>query len=126
MKLDPRARYQKTHEWARQEDNLIVVGITDYAQDTLNDVVYVEHPQVGATIARGEIFGVVESVKAASDLYMPVSGQIAAVNEALEDQPELVNDDPYRAGWFIKLAPSNLAEWDELLTPEAYEASIEV
>jgi glycine cleavage system H protein len=123
MNLDSNARYQKTHEWARKEGDLIVVGITDFAQDELNDVVYVEHPKVGATLARGAAFGVVESVKAASDLYMPLSGEIIAVNEALEDTPELVNDDPYGEGWFIKIAPSDLSEWDELLAPEAYTAS---
>ncbi len=122
MKLDSNARYQESHEWARKEGDLIVVGITDYAQDSLNDVVYVEHPEVGTTLSKGEIFGVVESVKAASDLYMPVSGEIVEVNEALEDTPELVNDGPYGDGWFIKIAPSNSAEWDELLTPQAYEA----
>lgn len=122
MKLDPNARYQESHEWARKEEDLIVVGITDYAQDSLNDVVYVEQPEVGTTLSKGEIFGVVESVKAASDVYMPVSGEIVEVNETLEDTPELVNDDPYGAGWLIKIAPGNPAEWDELLTPEAYEA----
>jgi glycine cleavage system H protein len=126
MKLDQTAKYQTSHEWARQEDGLVVVGISDFAQDELNDVVYVEFPQVGQTIAKGEVFGVVESVKAASDLYMPVSGEIAAVNEALEDEPELVNDDPYGQGWFIKIKPSNLSgEWDSLLAPEAYQASTE-
>ena len=125
MKLDPNAKYQESHEWARKEDDLIVDGITDYAQDNLNDIVYVEYPEVRAKLAKGEVFGVVESVKAASDLYMPVSGEIVEVNEALEDTPELVNDDPYGGGWFIKIAPNNLSEWDDLLTHEAYEASIE-
>jgi glycine cleavage system H protein len=125
MKLDTTARYQKSHEWARKEGDLIVVGISDYAQDSLNDVVYVEAPTVGDSLKRGEVFGVVESVKAASDLYMPMSGEIVAVNEALEDTPELVNDDPYGDGWFIKLAPSDPGQWDDLLTPDAYEASAE-
>jgi glycine cleavage system H protein len=125
MKLDTTARYQKSHEWARKEGDLIVVGISDYAQDSLNDVVYVEAPTVGDSLKRGEVFGVVESVKAASDLYMPMSGEIVAVNEALEDTPELVNDDPYGDGWFIKIAPSDPGQWDDLLTPDAYEASAE-
>jgi len=125
MKLDAKAKYQKTHEWARKEGELIVVGITDYAQDSLNDVVYVEHPEVGTTLNKGEVFGVVESVKAASDLYMPISGEVVEVNEVLEDTPELVNDDPYEAGWLIKIAPSDVAQWDALLSPEDYEASVE-
>jgi glycine cleavage system H protein len=125
MKLDTTARYQKSHEWARKEGDLIVVGISDYAQDSLNDVVYVEAPTVGDSLKRGEVFGVVESVKADSDLYMPMSGEIVAVNEALEDTPELVNDDPYGDGWFIKIAPSDPGQWDDLLTPDAYEASAE-
>ncbi|MFQ5578047.1 MAG: glycine cleavage system protein GcvH [Anaerolineae bacterium] len=124
MKLDPNARYQASHEWARPEGDLFVIGITDYAQDSLSDVVYVEFPAVGDTFSKGDVFGVVESVKAASDLYMPLSGQIEAVNELLEDQPELVNEDPYDKAWFIKVAPANPAEWDELMTPEEYEQSI--
>lgn len=124
MKLDPKARYAETHEWARQEGNLIVCGISDHAQEELSDVVYVELPEVGDALARGEVFGVVESVKAASDLYMPMGGEIVAVNDALADSPELVNEDPYGQGWMIKFEPSELAEWDDLLPPEAYEASI--
>ena len=124
MKLDPNARYQETHEWARKEGDLIVVGITDYAQESLSDVVYVELPAVGDTLKRGDVFGVVESVKAASDLYMPVSGEVVEINEKLDDQPELVNEDPFGEAWMLKVAPSDPAEWDSLLTPEAYEASI--
>jgi glycine cleavage system H protein len=124
MKLDPKARYAKTHEWARKEGNVIVCGISDHAQEELSDVVYVELPEVGDTFDRGEAFGVVESVKAASDLYMPMGGEIAAVNEALADSPELVNEDAYGEGWLIKFEPSDLGEWDDLLTPEAYAASI--
>jgi len=124
MKLDSNARYQETHEWARKEGDLIVVGITDYAQESLSDVVYVELPAVGDTLKRGDVFGVVESVKAASDLYMPVSGEVVEINEKLEDQPELVNEDPFGEAWMMKVAPSDPAEWDSLLTPEAYEASI--
>jgi glycine cleavage system H protein len=124
MKLDPKARYAETHEWARKEGNLIVCGISDHAQEELSDVVYVELPEVGDTFDRGEAFGVVESVKAASDLYMPMGGEIAAVNEVLADSPELVNEDAYGEGWLIKFEPSDLGEWDDLLTPEAYEAAI--
>jgi glycine cleavage system H protein len=121
MKLDANAKYQDTHEWARQEDDIFVCGITDYAQDSLSDVVFVELPEVGAVINRGEIFGVVESVKAASDLYIPMSGEIVEVNEKLEDEPELVNQDPYGQGWMIKLKPSDLSQWDELLSGAEYE-----
>ncbi|MBI1880274.1 MAG: glycine cleavage system protein GcvH [Chloroflexi bacterium] len=121
MKLDPTAKYQESHEWARQEGDLIVCGITDHAQDSLSDVVYVELPEVGSSLNRGEVFGVVESVKAASDLYMPMSGEIVAINEALADEPEVINSDPYRAGWMIKIKPSNPSEWDSLLSGDDYE-----
>ena len=121
MKLDASAKYQKTHEWARQEGDLIVCGITDYAQDSLSDVVYVELPEVGAVLDQGDIFGVVESVKAASDLYIPMSGKIVEANEKLEDEPELVNEDAYGAGWMIKFKPSDLSQWDGLLSGQEYE-----
>lgn len=121
MKLDPTAKYQQSHEWARQEGDLIVCGITDHAQDSLSDVVYVELPDIGSVLNQGEVFGVVESVKAASDLYMPVSGEIIEINEALADTPETVNTDPYRAGWMIKIKPSNPNEWDSLLSGDEYE-----
>lgn len=121
MKLDPNAKYQDTHEWARQEGDLIVCGITDHAQDSLSDVVYVELPEVGATLSKGDIFGVVESVKAASDLYIPMSGEIVEINENLEDTPEIVNDDPYGEGWMIKFKPSDPGEWDSLLSGEDYQ-----
>ncbi len=121
MKIDPQCRYTKSHEWARKEDDLIVIGITDYAQQTLSDIVYVELPEEGDEITKGEAFGVVESVKAASDIYAPVSGEVVAVNEKLEDEPELVNSDPFGEGWLIKVRPADAGEMDELLTPEAYE-----
>jgi glycine cleavage system H protein len=124
MKLDPQARYADSHEWARKEGDEIVVGITDYAQESLSDIVYVELPEVGDSLERGESFGVVESVKAASDLYMPVGGEILAVNSELEDAPELVNQDSYGVGWMIRVAPSDPAEFDELMEGEAYEAFV--
>ena len=126
MKLDKQAKYQESHEWARQEGELMVCGISDHAQESLSDVVYVEFPEVGDTLSQGETFGVVESVKAASDLYMPLSGEIVAVNEQLEDEPELVNSDPYGEGWLIKFKPSDLSEWDSLLSPAEYEKVVEV
>jgi len=119
--LDPNAKYQETHEWARKEGDVIVCGITDHAQDSLSDVVYVELPSVGDTLSKGDVFGVVESVKAASDLYMPMSGEITDVNQALEDEPETINSDPYGAGWMIKFTPSDPAEWDTLLSGEDYQ-----
>ena len=125
MNLDANAKYQDTHEWSRQEGDLIVCGITDHAQDSLSDVVYVELPDVGASLNKGDIFGVVESVKAASDLYMPMGGEIVEINEALEDEPEVINDDPFGTGWMIKFRPSDPGEWDALLSGEAYEKAVE-
>ncbi|MEM7342865.1 MAG: glycine cleavage system protein GcvH [Chloroflexota bacterium] len=125
MKLDDSAKYQDTHEWARKEGDLIATGITDHAQDSLSDVVFVEMPNVGDTLAKGDIFGVVESVKAASDLYMPMSGKIVEINEALEDEPEIVNDDPFGAGWMIKFEPSDPNQWDQLMSGENYKAGVE-
>ena len=125
MNLDANARYQDTHEWARQEGDLIVCGITDHAQDSLSDVVYVELPEVGAVMEQGDIFGVVESVKAASDLYIPMSGKIVEVNDKLEDEPELVNADAYGQGWMIKFKPSDPGQWDGLLTGEGYQKAVE-
>ena len=124
MNLDANARYAESHEWTRKDGDLIVCGITDHAQEELSDVVYVELPEVGATFAKGAQFGVIESVKAASDLYIPMGGEITEVNENLEDSPEIVNDDPYGQGWMIKFKPSDPSEWDSLLTPEGYEASV--
>jgi glycine cleavage system H protein len=124
MKLDPEARYAKTHEWARKEGDEIVCGISDHAQESLSDVVYVELPEVGDTLEKGEPFGVVESVKAASDLYMPMGGEITGVNEALEDTPELVNQDPYGEGWMIRFFPSNPAEFDDLMDADDYETFV--
>jgi glycine cleavage system H protein len=124
MNLDPNARYVVSHEWARKEGDLIVCGITDHAQEELSDVVYVELPEVGATLAKDAQFGVIESVKAASDLYIPMGGEIVEVNDTLEDSPEIVNEDPYGQGWMIKFKPSDPGEWDSLLTPEGYEAAV--
>lgn len=124
MKLDPQARYARSHEWARKAGDEIVCGITDHAQESLSDVVYVELPEVGDTFDREDTFGVVESVKAASDLYLPMGGEISAVNEALEDTPELVNQDPYGKGWMVRLRPSDPAEFDDLMDGAAYEAYV--
>ena len=113
--------YTAEHEWVRKEgDDLLVFGITDYAQASLGDITFVELPEVGATLGRGDSFGVVESVKAASDLYAPVSGEVVEVNEALESGPDQVNSDPYGEGWLIKVKLSDAAELSELLDPKAY------
>jgi len=124
MKLDPKARYAKTHEWVRQDGDEVVCGISDHAQESLSDIVYVELPEEGDAFEKGDAFGVVESVKAASDLLMPIGGEITAVNEALENTPELVNQDPYGEGWMIRFAPSNPAEFDELMDVEVYETFV--
>lgn len=124
MKLDSEARYADSHEWARKDGDEFVVGITDYAQESLSDVVYVELPEIGDVLERHESFGVVESVKAASDLYMPVGGEIVATNAELEDAPELINDDPYGAGWMIRIKPSDPAQFDDLLDGDGYAAAV--
>ena len=114
--------YAATHEWAKQdEEGLIVVGISDHAQDALGDIVYVELPEVGQQIVAGEEAGVVESVKAASDIYAPVSGAVEEINEALEDSPETVNQDPYGDGWFFKLKVTDERELDDLLDADGYQ-----
>ncbi len=116
-------KYASSHEWARlEEDGTVTVGISDHAQDSLGDVVYVETPEVGQTLSAGEEAGVVESVKAASDIYAPISGEVIAVNEALEDEPETVNSSPYDDGWFFKIKPSDEGELDKLLDADAYKA----
>lgn len=125
MKLDPTVRYTETHEWARPEGDEFVVGISDYAQSELPDVMRVELPDVGDTLTKGEAFGVVETVKAAAEIFAPLSGEVTALNEALEATPELVNQDSYGAGWMIRLKASNPAEWDQLLDGEAYTKVVE-
>ncbi|WGL15947.1 glycine cleavage system protein GcvH [Microbulbifer bruguierae] len=116
-------KYASSHEWARlEEDGTVTVGISDHAQDALGDVVYVETPEVGQVLTAGEEAGVVESVKAASDIYSPISGEVVAVNGALEDEPETVNSSPYDDGWFFRIKPSDESELDKLLDAEAYKA----
>ena len=120
MEFDATVLYQKSHEWIRVDGDEAVIGISDYAQSELNDVVYVELPEVGDTLDKGDEFGSVESVKAASELYMPAGGEIIAVNEALEDTPELVNSSPYADGWLVKLRPTDPQTLDELMDADAY------
>ncbi|RMF14408.1 MAG: glycine cleavage system protein GcvH [Gammaproteobacteria bacterium] len=114
-------KYASTHEWVRlEEGGIAVVGITDHAQAALGDIVFVETPEVGTTVAAGDEAGVVESVKAASDIYAPIAGEVVEVNAALEDAPETVNNDPYGDGWFFKLKVSDPSELDALLDADAY------
>ena len=114
-------KYAATHEWARlEEDGTVSVGISDHAQSALGDVVYIEAPELGLTVSAQEEAGVVESVKAASDIYAPIGGTVCAVNDALTDVPETVNQDPYGDGWFFKLTPNDPADLDELLDAECY------
>jgi glycine cleavage system H protein len=115
-------QYTKSHEWVRMEGDTATIGITDHAQDELGDVVFVELPEEGATFDAGESFGTVESVKAVSDLYTPVGGEVVEVNSALEDAPENINEDPYGEGWIVKLRTTDGAD---LLSPEEYEKVIE-
>ncbi|MGD2099629.1 MAG: glycine cleavage system protein GcvH [Desulfobacterales bacterium] len=113
-------RYAKSHEWARTETDTIKIGITDYAQDQLGDIVFVELPEVGDTFDQGEEFGTVESVKAVSELYMPIAGEVVAINDTLEDAPEKVNNTPYGDGWMLEVKPDNPAEMDGLMDHNAY------
>ncbi|MGB5325144.1 MAG: glycine cleavage system protein GcvH [Pseudomonadales bacterium] len=119
-------RYASSHEWVRvEEDGTVTVGITDHAQDQLGDVVYVELPEVGDTLAAGDEAGVVESVKAASDVYAPITGEVIEINNTLEDEPETINAEPYDGGWFYKLKPDDTRELDNLLDADSYLEVIE-
>jgi glycine cleavage system H protein len=118
-------RYTREHEWARKKGTALVVGITDFAQDQLGDVVFVELPAVGDVVKKGESFGVVESTKAVSELFAPVSGKVVEVNDPLTDSPETINEDPYEEGWMIAIQPSDPKELDELMDAAAYRAFVE-
>lgn len=114
-------KYTKTHEWVRRdEDGILTVGITDHAQDLLGDMVFIELPEAGANYGTGDDCAVVESVKAASDIYCPVAGEIVAINEALTESPQKVNEDPFDTAWLFKIKPEDPGEMDELLDSEAY------
>jgi glycine cleavage system H protein len=121
MKLDKDCRYAESHEWVRMDGDGGTVGITDYAQQQLSDVVYVELPEIGDAFGKEEVFATVESVKAAADVYMPIGGEITEVNEVLEDAPQLVNEDPFGAAWFVRFTADDLSELDDLMDAEAYE-----
>jgi glycine cleavage system H protein len=124
MNVPSELRYAKTHEWIRLDGDTITVGITDHAQAELTDIVYAEPPKVGAEVKAGATAAVVESVKAASDIYSPLSGTVTEVNSELSGNPALLNTDPFGQGWIYKLKPSDSSEIDALLTPEAYTAQI--
>ncbi|GEM87145.1 glycine cleavage system protein GcvH [Meiothermus granaticius] len=118
-------KYSQSHEWARQDGDKVVVGITDYAQEQLGDVVFVELPSLGKTVSAGEAIAVVESVKTASDIYAPVSGEIVETNAALADKPELLNQSPFGEGWMFKIRPSQTGELDGLMSAAAYRQWVE-
>lgn len=119
-------KYVSSHEWVRREDDgSVTIGITDHAQDQLGDVVFVELPEVGTVFAAGDELGVVESVKAASDIYAPIAGEVLAINEALDESPETVNEEPYAGGWFVKMSVSDAADIDKLLSAADYAAVCE-
>ncbi|AVM58983.1 glycine cleavage system protein H [Bacteroides heparinolyticus] len=124
MNFPTNLKYTKEHEWIRQEGDVAYVGITDYAQEQLGDIVFVDIPTEGETLAADEVFGTIEVVKTISDLFLPVGGEVLEQNEALADQPELVNKDPYGEGWLIKIKPDADADFDSLLDAEAYKALI--
>jgi glycine cleavage system H protein len=125
MKLDPGCKYHEEHEWIRIEGEEGVIGISDYAQEQLSDVVYVELPEVGDSFEQGDVLAVVESVKAASDVYMPIGGEILEINEVLEDSPELVNQDPYGEAWLVRVAIADPNELDSLMDADEYQAYVE-
>ena len=118
-------KYVASHEWLKLEDDgIITVGITDHAQDLLGDVVFVELPEVGRTVSADEEIAVVESVKAASDVYAPIAGEIIEINDELVDSPELANEDPYGKAWFFKIKPTNVTDYDDLLSAEEYQSAL--
>lgn len=121
VKIDPTCHYTKSHEWVRVKGAEAWAGLSDYAQQQLSDIVYAELPEEGDTFAKSDVFATVESVKAASDCYMPISGEIVEINEELTNKPELVNQDPYGEAWLIKFTPSDTSELSELMDAAAYE-----
>jgi len=124
MNVPEELKYTKDHEWARLENDIVTVGITDYAQGELGDIVYLDLPEVGTRVEADATFGTIEAVKAVSDLFAPISGEVVEVNSNLEDKPEVVNDDPYGEGWMIKIKISNMEEIDNLLNEAQYKELI--
>ncbi|MBE9531540.1 MAG: glycine cleavage system protein GcvH [Proteobacteria bacterium] len=125
MNLPDDLKYTKEHEWIKEDGNILTIGITDYAQDSLGDIVYLELPEDGTELAKDDTFGVVESVKAVSDLYSPVAGTITEVNDALVDSPEIINDDPYGEAWMIKVQVDGDGATADTMTGEAYKKYVE-
>jgi glycine cleavage system H protein len=124
LNLPEDVRYTDDHEWAKQNGDVVRIGISDYAQDQLGDIVFVEMPEIGDTFDKGEEFGTVESVKAVSELYMPMAGEITDFNEALADEPERVNNDPYNGGWMIEIKPNNAGDLEGLKSKADYLAML--
>ena len=124
MEFPEELKYTEEHEWVMVEEELAVVGITDFAQDALGDVVFVELPEVGSSVEAGKAFGVVESVKAVSDVYAPLTGTIEEINDDLIDAPEIINTSPYEDGWMVKIRMANAADADDLMDAEAYQALV--
>jgi glycine cleavage system H protein len=124
FEFDVSARYSKEHTWARPEGDLLVVGISDFAQDQLGEIIFVDLPQPGDAFGRDEEFGVVESAKTSSELYMPLGGEIVGVNYELEDKPEIVNQAPYAAGWMIRIQPEDVSAWESLLSANEYREQL--
>ena len=125
MNVPDDLRYSTDHEWARLDDGRVRIGITDYAQDALGDVVFVQIPDVGTRVAQGDSFSEVESTKSVSDIYAPISGTVVEVNQELADAPQRVNEDPYGEGWLVVIEADDVTQLDQLLTPDAYRALIE-
>ncbi len=124
MTINENLKYTKDHEWVRLEGDVAYIGVSDFAQHELGDVVFVECNTVGETLAKEESFGIIEAVKTVSDTFMPISGEVLEFNDSLETNPELINNDPYGEGWIVKIAPSNLDEMNDLLDATAYKAHI--
>ena len=118
-------KYMESHEWAKSEGDVVIVGVSDYAQQQIQDVVYVELPEIGQELEQKKEFAVIESVKAAFDIYAPASGEVVEINKELEDAPECINEDPYGAGWIVKILPSNPSELENLMSVEEYRANLE-
>jgi glycine cleavage system H protein len=125
MVIPKENRYTREHEWARLEDGIVTIGVTDYAQEKLGEIVYVELPDENDEVRKDEAFGVVESTKNASDVMAPVSGKVVEANETLEENPELINNDPYEEGWLIKVQAEDVAEFEELMSADEYREFIE-
>ena len=118
-------KYMESHEWAKSEGDVVIVGVSDYAQQQIQDVVYVELPEIGQELEQKKEFAVIESVKAAFDIYAPASGEVVEINKELEDAPECINEDPYGAGWIVKILPSDPSELKNLMSVEEYRANLE-